>query len=251
MMEAVNRTDRLVRNELYKAFRLKKQYLLMLMALAIEVAVALQRKFGSVAPNGQNFPLQLMDNLPYVFATFAVVFIADSWVDEYRSGAIKLPLLRPVNRTMLLNAKVISFLVCAAVLMGFTLLSAYVIGALTLGWGEKTDIREMLVTLASGTVILLPILGFGLLVLFIAIVTENMPITVGSAMGLFLFSQMLNSSNGIRNYSIIYIMGTFPNDFLDQFPSRSLIVTSTVTFTYIIVFYFASVLVFRKKDVLT
>jgi hypothetical protein len=63
---------------------------------------------------------------------------------------------------------VISFWVCAAALMGFTLLSAYAVGAI--------EVRLML---QAGAVTLIPVLGFGLLVLFIAVLTHHMAITVG------------------------------------------------------------------------
>lgn len=170
--------NNLIKNELYKAFRLKKFYIIMLVALVIEIAIALQSKFngaasGETSVNGQKFPLLLLDNFPYLFVIFVAVFIADSWVDEYRTGVLKLSLLRPVNRIAFLSAKVVSLLICSGVIMGLALMSAYAVGTLIFGWGENAGLGSVFLTLKSGTVTLLPVLGFGLLILFIAIVIDN------------------------------------------------------------------------------
>lgn len=245
----------LIKNELYKVFRLKKLYLPILVVLAMETAAVLQGKLGGVPPelrniNGQSFPLLLFDNLQYLFVLFAAVFFADSWVDEYRSGVLKLSMLRPVNRIAFLSAKVITYVICTAVLMGFTLLSAYAVGTIAFGWGEHAEMGEMLLILKSGAATLLPALGLGLLVLFIAVLTAHMAITVGCTAGLLLVSQMLEVSGGIRDYSIIYMIRVFYKNLLLQFEWEKVIINSAVIAAYIIIFYTGSVLLFRKKDLM-
>ncbi|MCS7460388.1 ABC transporter permease [Paenibacillus doosanensis] len=225
----------LIKNELYKVFHLKKLYLLTLVALAIDIAAALQG-----TQQGSYFPISLFDNLPYLFVLCAVVFFTDSWVDEYRSGVLKLSLLRPVNRIALLNAKVISFIVCAAALMGFTLLSAYAFGAIEVLW-----------ILKSGAVTLVPVLGFGLLVLFISVLTNHMAITVGCTAGFLLVSQMLVASETLRYYSIIYLMQVFYKNLFLQFNGEQAIINVAVIAAYITIFYTGSILIFCKKDLLT
>lgn len=247
--------NNLIKNELYKAVRLKKFYIIMLVALAVEIIVALQSKFNGAASdvssvNGQNFPLLLIDNFPYLFVIFVAVFIADSWVDEYRTGALKLSLLRPVNRIAFLSAKVVSLFVCSGVIMGFALLSAYAVGSLTFGWGENVDVGSVFLTLKSGAVTLLPVLGFGLLILFIAILTDNMAVTTGGALGLMVISQMLEVSEGLRDYSIIYLMRSFYKNLFIQFSQEAVIMNVVVIAAYIIIFYIGSVLLFHHKDVI-
>jgi len=246
---------RLIGNELYKVSRLKKLYLFALIAPVIAIAAALQGKPGGTPPgwqqiNGQYFPLLLFDNLPYLFVIFAAVFFADSWVDEYRSGALKLSLLRPVDRIAYLTAKVIAFGICAAALMGFTLLSVYAAGAIASGWGEHAKVGELLLILKSGAVTLLPVLGFGVLVLFIAVLTDNMAITVGCTMGLLFVSQMLEASGELRDYSIIYMMRAFYMNIFLQFESGKAIINMAVIAAYILIFYTGSVLLLRRKDLL-
>lgn len=246
----MKRMNSLIKNELYKAFRLKQFYIIMLVTLVVEIIVALQSKLNGAASGvyGQNFPLLLIDNFPYLLVIFVAVFIADSWLDEYRSGALKLSLLRPVNRIAFLSAKVVSLFVCSGVIMGFALLSAYAVGSLTFGWGENVG-GSVLLTLKSGAVTLLPVLGFGLLILFIAILTDNMAVTIGGALSLMLVSQMLEVSEGLRDYSIIYLMQSFYKNLFIQFSQEAVIINVVVIAAYIILFYIGSALLFHHKDV--
>lgn len=246
--------NKLINNELYKAFRLKKIYIIMLVALAVEISVVLQSKFNGatsgVSINGQKFPLLLLDKFPYLFVIFVAVFIADSWVDEYRTGTLKLSLLRPVNRIAFLSAKVVSLLFCLGVIIGFVLTSAYAIGTLSFGWGENAGIDLVLLTLKSGAVTLLPVLGFGLLISFIAILTDNLGVTIGGALGIMIFSQMLEASEALRDYSIIYLMRSFYKNLFVQYTQEAVIMNIVVITVYIMMFYVGCVLAFYKKDVI-
>ncbi|MDV4151349.1 ABC transporter permease [Clostridium sp. AL.422] len=247
--------SKLIYNEIYKVFQLKKIYIIMLVALAVEILVVLQSKFNGVTSgvsiNGQKFPLLLLDNFSYLFVIFVAVFIADSWVDEYRTGTLKLSLLRPVNRIAFLSAKVASFLFCSGFIVGFVLTSAYAIGTLSLGWGENAGIYLLLLTLKSGAVTLLPVLGFGLLISFIAILTDNMVVTIGGTLGIMIFSQMLEASEALRDYSIIYLMRSFYKNLFVQYIQEAVIMNIVVITAYIIIFYVGCVLAFYKKDVIS
>lgn len=247
--------NNLIKNELYKAFQLKKIYIIMLLALATEIAVALQGKFnggasGVPAINGQIFPVLLFNNFPYLFVIFVSVFIADDWIDEYRTGVLKLTLLRPVNRITFLSAKVVSLLVCSGAIMGFVLMSAYAVGTLIFGWGENVGVRSVFLSLESGVVTLFPVLGFGLLILFIAILTDNMAVTIGSAFSLMIVSQILEVSEGLRDYSIIYLMRSFYKNLFVQYTHEAVIMNVVVIAAYIVTFYIGCVFVLYKKDVM-
>lgn len=169
-----------------------------------------------------SFVVLLFEHLPFLFVLLATVFMADSWVEQNRSGALKLSLLRPVSRIALLNAKVISFFVCAAALMGFTLVSAYVVGTLVFGWEGHTAVDELGLIATSGAATLLPVLGFGLLVLFIAVLTGIMVVTVGCWQGLFA-SQLLEVSSELRDYSIIYMMQVLHKNLILHYEGRQVI----------------------------
>ncbi|MDR3601361.1 MAG: hypothetical protein P4L49_12915 [Desulfosporosinus sp.] len=77
----------LIKNELYKAFRLRKFYFFMVAIVSIEMAVIIQYKYspsssGVSLMNGQSFPLALLDSLPYIMVVFIAVFIADLWIER-------------------------------------------------------------------------------------------------------------------------------------------------------------------------
>lgn len=254
----------LLKNELYKAFRLKKMYILMLITLVVEGSLILQIKLnGTISDltvvNGQSFPLLLFNNIPYLMVIFTAIFIADIWVDEYRSGAFKLTLTRPVERITLLNAKVISYFICCALIMTFTLISSYIIGSITFGWGESAIIGSekysvfagIALTLKSGAFTLIPVLGFGLMVMFIGLCTDSIGATIGVALGLLVASQILEVSEVYRTYSIIHLMGAFYKNLFFNFSWDTVLKNITVIASYVVLFYIGSLILFKKKNIYT
>ena len=254
----------LIKNELYKAFRLKKFYFFMLAIAGIETAVIIQKKYGhnsSTASlmNGQSFPLALLEGISFIMVVFIAVFIADIWIDEYRVGTFKLMLLRPVSRITLLNAKIISLMTCSAILMCFTIAFAYVVGVLAFGWGEGTIINGVEygslfgigITLSAAVAMLFPILGFGMLVTLVALWTDNIGVTIGGALGFMIISQVLEISEGIRKYSIIYLIRSFHKNFINGFSWDTILINAAVIATYVILCYIGCLLLFRKKDLVT
>lgn len=254
----------LLKNELYKAFRLKKVYYLMLIALIMEAAIALRFKFGgglagAPAINGQSFPLLLFDDLPYLMVIFVAVFIADIWVDEYKSGALKMTLLRPVNRSRLLNAKVASLFCSSAAVIAFALVSSYIVGTAAFGWGESTILHDaeysiignteystlagIALTLKAGAATLFPVLGFGFLVMFLALCTDSLGMTIGGALGFALVSKAI-----IRKYSVFYLMRAFYKNLLFGFTWNIVLENVAVIALYTIIFYTGSRLLFGRKD---
>jgi ABC-type transport system involved in multi-copper enzyme maturation permease subunit len=94
------------------------------------------------------------------------------------------------------------------------------------------------------------VLGFGLLISFIAILTDNMGVTIGGALGFMVFSQMLEASEKLRDYSIIYLMRSFYKNLFFQHTKETVIMNIVVITAYIMIFYVGCVLAFYKKDVI-
>lgn len=251
----------LLKNELYKAFHLKKTYFMMLIAAAAEISMALQIKLGGAPPgapviNGQSFPLLWLDNLPYLLVIFVAVFIADIWVDEYRTGTFKLTLLRPVKRSALLNAKVISLLCSSAAVIFFALVSSYAVGTAVFGWGggivigdsEYSTLAGITLTLKAGAVTLFPVLGFGVLVMFLALFTDSMGVTIGGALGFMFVSRVFESSAIWRDYSVIYLMSAFYRNLLFGSAWDIVLKNIAVIVLYSIIFYTGSRILFNQKN---
>lgn len=74
--------------------------------------------------------------------------------------------------------------------------------------------------------------------------------TIGAALGLMIFSQMLEVSKGLRDYSIIYLMRTLYKNLFAQYNQEVVILNVVVITAYIMIFYVGCVLAFYKKDVI-
>lgn len=252
---------KLIKNELFKASRSRKLYIFMLIAIAVEMAVMIQIRYNSFAldtpeVSGQSFPLMLLGNFSYFIVIFTSVFISDQWIDEYRSGTLKLTLLRSVSRISLFNAKLIAFCVCSAALIGFILASAYVTGTIAFGWGEAAVIHGtkyaplagIFLNLKAAAMSLFPVIGLGMLVSFLAIWTDHIGITIGGTMGLVMASQILETAKDFKTFSIFYLMRSFYQDGIGGWLQDPFLKHAAIIAAYVIVFYIGGFFLFRRKD---
>jgi ABC-type transport system involved in multi-copper enzyme maturation permease subunit len=96
----------------------------------------------------------------------------------------------------------------------------------------------------------LPELGFGMLVTFIAFLSENIAATIGFSLGFMVAAPYIEYINGFKDYFITHQVNGFYQDVLKGF-SRSDVFTDIVTIAaYLIVFYSGSMLVLKRKDIL-
>lgn len=250
---------RLIKNEIYKMFRSKKLYYAFFVMTAFELSAVIQYKFMANKPemNGQSLFFTLLDFLPYFFALFMAVFVSELWTEE--AAALKLTLTRPVKRITLLNAKLASFFLGLTLIVLLAMISSGVIGTIAFGWGSHLDFQGTV--LRSNTLIgaylktalslLPPMLGFGILVTFIAVLTDNSGLTIGISLGLTMISQLMETMEGVKTYSIVYQMRTFYQSILQNGPLEMIGRDLGVITVYAILFYGLSCLYFGKKDIIT
>jgi len=254
---------KLVRCELFKAFRQKKPYLFMLILTAAEIAAVVQHRRGGAdgavaEANGQSFPFLLLDGSAIFFPIFIALLAADSIADEYRSGTLKQTLLCPIGRIALLNAKVASLAVLIAALLVYAIVSSYAVGTLAFGWGDRTVVRGNVfatldgIGLAAQTLLLswLPCLAFGLFVLFAAMLTMNAGAAVGTALGLTVLSHMVEGVPGIRDILLTHQMRAFPRLAAGGAAIPDAWAGLGVIAVYIGAFYAGSAIILKKKDIL-
>lgn len=136
----------LIRNELYKLFRMKKLYI-----FAAVMVVVLVLNLYNYEPGedpmviwtfmyGQSVPLNTLDFLTQFMVIFIPILAGDSVTQEYRRGHMKLSLLRPVLRSELLLAKLAALLVFIIVMALFYTAASYAIGSYYLGLGGRNGI---------------------------------------------------------------------------------------------------------------
>lgn len=115
----------LIRNELYKLFRMKKLYIFAAVMVVVLVLNLYNYEPGEdpmviwMFMYGQSVPLNTLDFLTQFMVIFIPILAGDSVTQEYRRGHMKLSLLRPVLRSELLLAKLAALLVFIIVMALF------------------------------------------------------------------------------------------------------------------------------------
>lgn len=252
---------RLIQNELYKTFRLKKLYIFMaVLAVHAWLTVHFYNAGGDwnsviMMPNGQSLPLTLLNSMAQFMTVFIPLYVADLITGEVKTGTLKLSLLRPVRRIEWLNAKIVSLFVFMTVLLGFSIAAEYAIGTLAFGWGERTlyagtlyaQTEGVWLTLRLTFSMLLPYMACGMIVVFFAVSATNISTTLGLSIGVLTAAQYLNYFEKLKPYSLVNQMYFF-HEYVHQTNVEDAVRNVVVIAGYIAVFYLVSAIIVKKKD---
>ena len=225
----------MIRVELAKLFRRPRTYLTtaLLCALPFIVAVFLATTrippppgqggafMSAVLSNGALYPAAAMALVMPVFLPVSVAVLAgDSVAGEAATGTLRYLLIRPVGRTRLLLAKLVTLMVFVLFAIGMVLVTSYLTGIALFGSepaagvglpADVTSLSGVTITPAElavrllGTVgyITVSMLGVAAIALFLSTVTES---ALGAAMGalaVLVTSQVLvtlDAAAGVRPY---------------------------------------------------
>lgn len=254
----------LIRNELYKLFRMKKLYI-----FAAVMVVVLVLNLYNYEPGedpmviwtfmyGQSVPLNTLDFLTQFMVIFIPILAGDSVTQEYRRGHMKLSLLRPVLRSELLLAKLAALLVFIIVMALFYTAASYAIGSYYLGWGDGTEYAGRIVSAAEGVrltlsavaLLTVPYMAYGLFAAAIAVLSRNMSFTIICTLVIITIALNLNIIEAIAPYSLAYQMVFYHEAFIASFDKSLALQRTGVIALYAAVFAALSFAVFRKKEML-
>jgi ABC-2 type transport system permease protein len=198
--------------ELAKLFRRPRTYLTAALLCALPMIVAVFLATTRIAPppgeggvflsavlsNGAFYPAAAMALVMPVFLPVAVAVLAgDAVAGEASAGTLRYLLIRPVGRTRLLVAKLVSLVAFVLFAIGSVLLTSYLTGILLFGAGPTDqvglpgDVTSLsgaaitpgqLVARLLGTVayIAVSMLGVAAIALFLSTLTDS---SLGAAMG--------------------------------------------------------------------
>ena len=262
----------IMQNELFKIRKQKTLYVVAFIMLALVVVrvLSLSAEEG-ISLNGQSLPMVVvcMDITQYM-PLFIVIFIANVFTEDYSAGTLKLSIIRPVTRLELLLGKFFAIAVLTLSINMFILISAYVIGTITGGWGSCFVIPSFLlesagyssqgeITVATITGILMTIssviletfvqLGFAAVILLLALCINSIVGVIG--IGLFIYAiflvamQILAKHNPIYLISSTYDICLLPLGILEI---NSVIIKLITAVAYLAVFLLASCTLFKKKE---
>lgn len=257
-------TARLVRNELYKLVRWRTLAIFALFTLTIVVL-----NLHSYTPGGsdttvwtfsygQSVPLATIEIFAQLMIIFLPVFLGDTIANDYRQGTLKLSLLRPITRNHLLGAKVVSLFVFICMTVLFFVAGTYAAGMFYLGWGAGTEyagavyspLHGIVLTIGSYLLLIAPLMAYGLGVMAIAVLANQVSLTVIASLVLMTLLLNLNEWERVARYSIAYYVANFHELFVLGVDWAAASLGSTVVVLYAAAFYLLSRHRFAAKQVL-
>lgn len=227
--------------------------------LLIALTVILQPGEIISKPSGQAFPLILLKGLiGQIFPMFIIIIAVDMITNEYRNGTFKLPLLHPVSRRKYILSKMFSIIVLIISLLGFTLISSYIIGTIFFGWGDGVMIDGNLYQSIEGIFKMLtyygisiaPLAAFSMLAVVLALTFSNTGVAVGLSIGLLLALDVAKQLFPEMGFYIInstfYIFESLFNSSLNNVAISQILVTLIYAFISLII----SDIIMKKKEIL-
>ncbi|MBB3128676.1 ABC-type transport system involved in multi-copper enzyme maturation permease subunit [Paenibacillus rhizosphaerae] len=259
---------KLLQNELYKLFKTKKLYIFLLILVVMRIMAVYLYKAGTEfqtvieVANAQSLPIAMKYDAVQFLVIFMGIYIADILTDEFKTGTVKLTLLRPIGRAQLLNSKFAAMAAFAVLLNLFLVLATYIVGLFAFGWGDSTVYHGVTYSVGDGLLLtakvyaasFLPIIAFGMICIFVAAASKNMVTVVAVTFILFIVGEFLSAlsviPSVIRTCLIVNQLFFFSDYFVKNNHHFEITLSVVVNLSYITVFYLLTLVVFRKKDVL-
>ncbi|MBA2463898.1 MAG: ABC transporter permease [Nocardioidaceae bacterium] len=269
----------MIRVELVKMLRRPRTWIVIVMLNALPTLVAVLLAVTDIGPqpgegpaflsavlsDGTLFPLAALAIVLPLFMPVAVAVVAgDAIAGEAQSGTLRYMLVRPVGRTSLLVAKLVS--VVAFVLLAVVIVAAfgYVVGRVLLGQGDATGLATGLSgstltptqiverTLMSVGYVTLSMLGVAGLALLLSTVTDS---PLGAALGALAFLiastllLTLDAAATLQPYLPTRYWLAFVDLFRDPILWRDLVRGVLLQGAYVVVFLGAAWANFATKDI--
>jgi ABC-2 type transport system permease protein len=264
-----------IKVELRKLLRRPRTWVLLLLLCALPTIVAVFLAISEVAPrpgtgpaflsavleNGALFPAAALAIVLPLFLPVAVAVVAgDAVAGEAQAGTLRYLLVRPVGRTRLLVAKLLS--VMAFTLLAVTAVSAtaYVVGTQLFGSGplpsvSGTELSTGAATLRTVLAVLYvgwSMLGVAAVALFLSTVTDSPLAAALGAVALLVTSGVLvglDAASSVQPYLPTRYWLAFVDLFRDPVLTRDLLRGTALQGVYIGVFLTAAWANFTTKDV--
>jgi ABC-2 type transport system permease protein len=224
---------------------------------------------SAVMTDGKLFPLAALAIVLPLFLPLAVAITAgEAIAGEAQQGTLRYLLVRPVGRTRLLVAKLVSVLAFVVLTIVVVAATAYVTGALLLGDGEVPGAAAGATTSVSGSGLTTPelllrtllalgyamfcMLGVAAIALFLSTVVRSPLAAALGTMGLLIASTLLltlDAADSFRGYLPTRYWLAFVDLFRDPVFWRDLVRGVLLQSAYVVVFLAAAWANFATKDV--
>lgn len=251
-------------NEVSKLLSQKKTYaflgvIILISFVNLALAVVTNSYFVG-SSYGQTFPLILFDSISnLILPMFVIIYIVNLITDEYVDGSLKLPLLRKVSRNQLLLGKLYAVGVILLIFMLVLLILGYSFGSIFFGWGESffmkgksySSFAGVAVTLLTYLISLLANVSFGTIILLFALSINNSASVVGISMGVLFTSLLIDY---MFPSAAPYLICNYFNSYrhlVEGVTLKELVIMFLVIVGNGLLFYSLSLVLFKRKDILT
>jgi len=223
---------------------------------------------SAVLNNGELYPLAAVAIVLPLFLPAAVAITAgDSIAGEAQQGTLRYVLVRPVGRTRLLVAKLVSVMAFVLLTLLVVAVTGFVLGQLLLGHGDSSTVSVPVTTFSGSTLTtgelvqrtalalvyaLLSMLGVAAVALFLSTVVRT---PLGAAMGtlaLLIGSSLLlslDAAHAIRPYLVTRYWLAFVDLFRDPILWHDVVRGVLLQAAYVVVFLAAAWANFVTKDI--
>lgn len=265
--------------ELRKLLRRRRTWATILLLDALPTLVAVLLAFTNLAPrpgtgpvflsavlaNGSLFPLAALAIVLPLFLPIAVAVVAgESVAGEAQAGTLRYLLVRPVGRTTLLVAKLISVIAFVLIAVVVVAATAYVVGISLFGVGsfEAATVSGTVLsptqifgrTLLAIGYVTLSMLGVAAIALFLSTMTDSPLAAALGAMALLIASSLLltlDAANVLSPYLPTRYWLSFVDLFRDPIRWRDITRGIGLQAVYVGVFLAAAWANFTSKDITT
>ncbi len=271
--------------ELSKIFHKKRTYIsfavIFLISSIIQTALYFQGdKYLKFATRSLNNSFEFSGNLlnGYLIAfiilqslsayiPFLILLVGgDLLAGEATSGTYRIMLTRPISRHNFITAKFIAGTVYTNLLLLFMMLISIGFGIMIFGTGELIVFRDKLYVFAQDDIIWRFLLSYGFVVLSMTTVlslsilfsslVENAIGPIISTMFViitFLIISALNieAIDSIKPYLFTNHMSAWRNFFVNPIDFSKIALSFSVLLGHIFIFYFLTVIIFKRKDILS
>ncbi len=261
--------------ELRKLVRRPRTWVLVALLVALPTIVALFVKLSQVAPrpgtgpaflsavldNGTLFPAAALAIVLPLFLPVAVAVVAgESVAGEAQAGTLRYLLLRPVGRTRLLVAKLVSVLAFTLISVSVVALVSFGVGVALFGSATVSSVSGTQFSTADAAVrITLTVLyvgwsmlGVAAVALFLSTVTDSPLVAALGAVGVLVASTLLvtlDAAASVQPYLPTRYWFAFIDLYRDPVLTRDLFRGVALQAVYIAVFLTAAWANFTTKDV--
>ncbi len=219
---------------------------------------------SAVLTDGTLYPLAAIAMvLPLFLPTAIAVTAGDAIAGEAQQGTLRYVLVRPVGRTRLLLAKLVSVMAFALVALLVVALTAFVLGSFLLGHGTAgqattfsgTDLSSSELAWRTALALLyalLSMLGVAAVALFLSTIVRSPLAATMGALALLIGSSLLltlDAADALRPYLVTRYWLSFVDLFRDPILWHDVVRGVLLQAGYVVVFLFAAWANFVTKDV--